>query len=268
MLPRPNPPIAESLHQPPEQHSSLPPPRTTRVPPDAPAEINENDLDSTGGDRPLDASPQEVAAILCPDPSTTDDTGRSDTNAAKSADHSYPGRRLLGFFKGTTRAAVESAITADSLKAKTGSVPAKARLGVVPRPGPDRISGPVGFKSRYHGHRGHVYISAVPDESSASAIVSFARDSVLKRAGISGRDQQGEHAEWRLAVGDIAKLKKLGGYGWKTQLVVGWALEKEVTNGLEIVTRPGETWKITACPLRDELFNRLVAMGGQKWESW
>jgi len=25
---------------------------------------------------------------------------------------------------------------------------------------------------------------------------------------------------------------------------------------------------LTAIYLRDELFNRLVAMGGQKWESW
>jgi len=64
------------------------------------------------------------------------------------------------------------------------------------------------------------------------------------------------------------ELKKMGGYGWKAELVVGWALDREVANGLEIFDRRGNSWKVTAMPLRDELFNRLVAMGGQKWESW
>jgi hypothetical protein len=45
-------------------------------------------------------------------------------------------------------------------------------------------------------------------------------------------------------------------------------MEREVNDGLEIVTRGGERYKITAVPLRDELFSRLVAMGGQKWEAW
>ena len=69
-------------------------------------------------------------------------------------------------------------------------------------------------------------------------------------------------------MGDIMELKKVGGYGWKAKLVVGWALNREVADGLEIVDRKGNVIKLTAMPLRDELFNRLVAMGGQKWECW
>ena len=48
----------------------------------------------------------------------------------------------------------------------------------------------------------------------------------------------------------------------------GWALDREIADGMEIVSKTGEVFTITAMALRDELFNRLVAMGGQKWEAW
>lgn len=60
----------------------------------------------------------------------------------------------------------------------------------------------------------------------------------------------------------------MGGLGWKAKIVVGWATGKTVADGLEIVGRDGARYKVTAVRLREELFNRLVAMGGQKWESW
>lgn len=37
---------------------------------------------------------------------------------------------------------------------------------------------------------------------------------------------------------------------------------------MEITDRKGNVHKITAMPLRDALFNRLVAIGSQKWVSW
>jgi len=71
-----------------------------------------------------------------------------------------------------------------------------------------------------------------------------------------------------VAIGDIKEIKKIGGLGWKAKLVVGWAMDREIADGIEIVDREGGKWTLTAIYLRDELFNRLVAMGGQKWESW
>jgi hypothetical protein len=64
------------------------------------------------------------------------------------------------------------------------------------------------------------------------------------------------------------EMKKVGGFGWKAKLVVGWAMGREVADGLIIIDRQLNEYRITALPLRDELFNRLVAMGGQKWECW
>ena len=50
--------------------------------------------------------------------------------------------------------------------------------------------------------------------------------------------------------------------------MVGWATDRNVADGLEIIDKNGTSWKLTAIGLREELFNRLIAMGGQKWESW
>ena len=60
----------------------------------------------------------------------------------------------------------------------------------------------------------------------------------------------------------------MGGFGWKGKMVVGWALGREVVDGLEIVDREGNHHVLTAIKGRDELLNRLIAMGNQKWECW
>jgi hypothetical protein len=59
---------------------------------------------------------------------------------------------------------------------------------------------------------------------------------------------------------DIEELKKLGGLGWKSKLLVGGVLGMEVIDALSIINRHGETTTITALPRRDELFNRLIAL--------
>jgi hypothetical protein len=157
---------------------------------------------------------------------------------------------------------VTTAIGADKLKAQAGSDAAKNRLGVVPRAGEDLTSGPVEFKARYHGKRGHLYITA----KATIPCVAFSTDSTIEKIGTLDREDL--HPAWIVPVSDIRELRKIGGYGWKAKLVVGWALSREVTDSLEIVTRDGQKWMVTALPLRDELFNRLCAMGGQKWEAW
>ena len=169
---------------------------------------------------------------------------------------------MLGFLKSSVKGTVSTAIGADRLKAASGSTSAKNRLGVLPKPGDDLTSGPIEFKSRYHGKKGHTYISA----KATIPCVSFTTDSSVEKIGTSDREDL--HPVWSIAVADIKELKKIGGFGWKGRLLVSWAMDREVADGLEITTRKGEVWKLTAMPMRDELFNRLVAMGGQKWEAW
>ncbi|KAF2814806.1 uncharacterized protein BDZ99DRAFT_548967 [Mytilinidion resinicola] len=239
-----------------------PPPQTATAPPDQPADLSDEHLRATGADWPLNATQEELDDAMSHDPTTAHETGGSDIDASKTTKHGKKGSRVLGFFKSTAKAAVETSIGADRLKAKAGSGHAKNRLGVIPKPNEPKISGPVDFKCRYKGNKGHTYIST----KATIPCVAFSSDSSIEKIG--SVDREDLHAVWSIPVGDIKELKKIGGFGWKAKLVVGWALDSEVADGLEIVNRKGETWRITACPLRDELFNRLIALGGQKWESW
>lgn len=240
----------------------LPPvPRSGEAPPNETAEVTDQHLRATGADWPLNATQEELDEAMSHEPAVPHETAGSDIDAARSPKHGKKGSRILGFFKGTTKTAVQTAIGADTLKAKAGSTPAKNRLGVIPRVGEDLTSGPVEFKSRYHGQKGHVYITA----KASIPCVAFSTDPKIEKMGTLEREDL--NPVWSIPVADIRELKKIGGYGWKAKLVVGWAMGREVQDGLEIVDRKGQRWVVTAMALRDELFNRLCAMGGQKWEA-
>ena len=174
----------------------------------------------------------------------------------------------MGFVKGAARGLVRTAVGTDSVRAKLpggGSEPAKNRLGVIPPKDEVAVSGPVEFEARWEGKRGRVYISS----SGASVpVVAFAMGGEEKVVEIAGEERGDTKAVWTVAVGDVVELKKIGGYGWKAKLVVGWSMEREIKDGLVIRTARGEEYKVTAMPMRNELFNRLVAIGGQKWVAY
>ncbi len=60
----------------------------------------------------------------------------------------------------------------------------------------------------------------------------------------------------------------MGGLGWKTKLVVGWATSREIADGLLVIDKQGNKKQLTAMALREELFNRLISLGAQMWEAW
>ncbi|OTB02417.1 hypothetical protein M426DRAFT_322696 [Hypoxylon sp. CI-4A] len=239
-----------------------PPPSITEPPPDKPTEVTDAELRATGAEPPLNATDEELRDAMEHDPRTAHETGGPDIDAAKGSKHGKRGSKIISFFKGTAKGAVKTAIGTDHARAKAGSHHAKNRLGAVPRESESRVSGPVDFKGRYNGHRGHVYITT----KSTIPAVAFSTDSTIETIG--SREREDLHPLWTVAVGDIAELKKVGGYGWKAKIVVGWSLGREVADGIEITDRAGTTRRVTALPMRDELFNRLVAIGGQKWEAW
>jgi len=173
----------------------------------------------------------------------------------------HHGSGVLKFLKRTTKTGVETSLGIDSLRAKAGSETAKQHLGVLPKPGEVLPSGPVDFKARYYGKKGWVYIST----SATTPCIAFST-----HASNGNGDQAPDDLKpaWSIPIEDIRELKKIGGLGWKAKIVVGWATDKTIADGLEIVDVHGSVYKLTAIGLRDELFNRLVALGGQKWESW
>ena len=229
-----------------------PPPRSDEPPSEHPKELDHDDLT-------LDASQEELHEAIHADPVDADTTATEDSST-KKAKHRH-GAHVLGFFKGTTKTGVEAKLGVDKVRAAVGSKHAKDHLGVLPKPEDQAPTGPVDFKARYQGKRGYVFIStteAIPSVSFSSR----SGDGLIEEA------PEARKPAFSIPIRDIRELKKIGGLGWKAKLVVGWATDKQVADGLEIVDKNGVTWRMTAIQLREELFNRLVALGGQKWESF
>ena len=158
----------------------------------------------------------------------------------------------MNFLKGTTKGGVNTSLVVDKAKAKVGAHHAKNRLGVVKGDGPDPEVGPVRFPARYKGKKGHAYITATATTPAVSWTPNI--DDV--------------NPAWTVTIQDIEGLKKIGGLGWKSKIIVGWATGREILDGLMIKTLDGTELHLTAVDMRDELFNRLISMGTQMWESW
>jgi len=223
-----------------------PPPRSDAPPPSRPASIHEDDVAN------LDASHEEIQNAIHKDPNAP-----AEPEEPKKKKH-HTGERVIGFFKGTTKTGVDTKFGIDKIRANLGSEAARNHLGVIPKDDKIEPMGPVDFKGRYHGSKGWIYVSTnVPTPT-----ISFSYTS----SDGTGQEPENAKAKFSVPIQDIRELKKVGGLGWKSKIVVGWATGKTVADGLEIVDCNGNVYKVTAVRLREELFNRLVAMGGQKWD--
>ena len=208
------------------------------------------------------------------------------------------GSKVLGLIKKTAHTGVSGILGVDHLKAKVGNEHSKRRLGAVAPPPTNpnmgvtqatveqtadekalakeraeealRREGPTSFSGRLHGKKGRLLLvtaaaspclSWIPEKSIRSALMAPS-----KIPGKGGDEAEGLPAELTIGLSDIVSLRKMGGFGWKGRLVVGWATGRDVVDGLEIVDRWGERKVFTAIRGRDELFNRLIAMGKQSWE--
>ncbi|KAH9911283.1 uncharacterized protein BXZ73DRAFT_93459 [Epithele typhae] len=195
------------------------------------------------------------------------------------------GSKLIGFLRKTTRTGVHTVLGADRLKAKAGNERARQRLGAVaPRGAAGKLQvapgdkdafqreGPTSFSARVGGRKGRVLLVT----SAASPCLAFVSEKALARAAEpesvlnqlkhGRRESEGLDAAFTVGVADVVEVRKVGGLGWKERLVVGWATGREVLGGLEVIDRWGTSRLFTAVKGRDELFNRLISMGGQRWE--
>ncbi|KAI3325375.1 hypothetical protein HD806DRAFT_490178 [Xylariaceae sp. AK1471] len=238
-----------------------PPPLNREVPVDEPYELNEDVLDSMEGDQPLGATGLELHEATAPDHDMVNKAGGGDGEAPETdnASHAKWRGRAVHLARSGAKAIVKTAMGVDKMRAKAGKESAKTRLGAVPPKGKSSDNLPSVFDARYHGIPGYVYLISHID----NPYVCFSTE-----APTDGTDYQGLHPLWTVPVNDIITLNKYHGYGSKSKLLAGWALEKEIRDGLEIVDRYGDQKVIAAMPRRDQLFNRLCAIGGQKWEIW
>ena len=243
----------------------LPPaPSSSQPPPNEAVELNDGHLSATGADTALNATDEELQAAIQPDANVPHATSGADIDASMNKSHGKKGARMLSMIKSATKGSIRTALGADHLKAKTGSENSKHRLGVIASKNHTHLTGPVDFKCRSNGKRGHAYVST----RATIPCVSFSIDKSIAKDGTLDRGDDTLSPVWSVAVADIKELRKVGGLGWKAKLVVGWVLDREIADGIEIVDKQDTHFMLTAMVLRDELFNRLIAMGGQKWEAW
>ncbi|WZH43993.1 uncharacterized protein QYS62_005007 [Fusarium acuminatum] len=223
----------------------LPPPPTSDVPaPPVPHQTAGEGLEHLEG-----VSQGEIAEAVQPDPNVIREHEEEEEEDKTKHKKTH---RLMNFIRGTAKGGVTTALAADKAKAKAGAHHAKDRLGVVKGEEPLPVTGPIRFPARYKGKKGHAFITAT---ATTPAVSWTTETGDLKPA-------------WTVTIGEIDELKKMGGLGWKSKIIVGWAMGSEIVDGLMIRTKDGTEHHLTAVSMRDQLFNRLISMGNQMWEAW
>ncbi|KAL4928894.1 DUF3292 domain-containing protein [Aspergillus undulatus] len=240
-----------------------PPPRgTLNKAPSRPASLDHEKL-------PLGATDEEINAAAAPDPKKEQQLRNAEAEHEKAKQHKKGGfgAKLLSFFRGTTAAGIESKLAVSRARAEIGSLHAKNQKGVLQKKGAYVLPmGPVEFDARYKGHRG----MAIIDSSHSPPLLYFTTDSAAQLGDYRMESRKNGSVYFDMPVTDIREMRKIGGMGWKGKLITGWAVGgKEVVDGM-IVTgvNDHQRFQLTAMSKRDELFNRLVAIDGQVWQSF
>lgn len=230
-----------------------------------------------------------------------------DGSKKKSSGHAKS--KILSLFRGGVRAGADTLLGTNRVKAEIGFEHARRKVGVVhTKPDLIAVGdGPASFHGRLHGKRGLVLISTTattpcvsferkwPAHAKAAHLAyTTAKNAGENKKGNDGEPDNSENTdnnrtdesdpvkalrevaekarpipEFSIQIDDICSLKKLNGLGWKSKLIVGWSMGGEVDDGLEILTKDGSKHVLTAMPRRDELFNRLAAMGkDHRWQAW
>ncbi|GLA69221.1 hypothetical protein AtubIFM55763_008404 [Aspergillus tubingensis] len=237
----------------------LPPPpsHSLHQTPYHPAPVNDKDIN-------ISASEEEINQAIAPSPEPVIEEHEVHPKPHKKGFMN----RMIGFFRGTTATGIQSKLAVDRARAAAGSKHAKPRVGVLRSKGKLTLpSGPIQFDGRYKGKRGVVVL----DQSQKPPLLYFTTDQTVQLDKPSLEHRPKGTVLFTMPVTDILEMRKIGGLGWKGKLVTGWAVgeSKEVVDGMVLTGRlPEQKYQLTAMKTRNQLFNRLVAIDGQVWESY
>lgn len=165
--------------------------------------------------------------------------------------------KFIRFFKGNAKSFVEAKLAIDHVRAASGSQKAKGHLGVLPKTKNIIYAGPSEYQCRFEGKHGWAVIT-----ESAKPTVLFTRD--------DPRLMSSKNLEpvFEIAVEDIKRMKRATAFvNSAIEAVVAFSSDQDLLASLEIEDKEDKAWKLTVMPERDELFNRLVATGNQRWEN-
>ncbi|KAL4867652.1 hypothetical protein BDV12DRAFT_118389 [Aspergillus spectabilis] len=177
--------------------------------------------------------------------------------------------RILKFARRTITTAMKGHIAFDRAMTITASGYAKGLLSILNTgnwtlTAPPRSS--FTFEAKFEGKRGTVVL----DSSGESAVLYFTAKQAAKIDDLRVDSQKKSSIGFQIPVAEITELKKTEGLGWKGKLIVelaGGGSGENLADGLVVHgAEPGQVYHLTGMRARDQLFNRLVAGGGQFWE--
>ena len=165
--------------------------------------------------------------------------------------------KIVRFFKGNAKFVVETKLAIDHVRAATGSQKAKGHLGVLPKTKNIIYAGPSEYQCRFEGKHGWAVIT-----ESARPSLLFTRDNPRLMSS------KKPDPVFEIAVRDIKRVKRATAFvNSAIEAVATFSSDQKLLASLEIEDKEGKTWRLTVIPERDELFNRLVATGNQRWEN-
>ncbi|KAF4181424.1 hypothetical protein CNMCM7927_000660 [Aspergillus lentulus] len=126
-------------------------------------------------------------------------------------------------------------------------------------------TGPLKFEAKFQRKRG----TAVIDSTQEPPVMYFTTTQSASIDDLKLESQKKGSVLFQIPVSDITELKKTEGLGWKGKLIVELtAGSKEAADGLVISGSESEqAYHLTGMKARDQLFNRLIAIDAQFWES-
>ncbi|CAI7618999.1 unnamed protein product [Penicillium pancosmium] len=186
--------------------------------------------------------------------SVAEKTG-SDDNEEKP-DHKHLSK-IIRFFKGNAKSVVKTKLVIDHARAATGSQKAKGHLGVLPKTKSIVYAGPSVYQCRYEGEHGWAVIT----ESTRPSLLFTRNDPRL----MSSKKLT---PLFEIAIRDMKRLKRATAFvSSAVEAIATSSSDQKLLAGLEIQDHEEKTRRLTAIPERDELFNRLIAIGNQRWEN-
>lgn len=175
--------------------------------------------------------------------------------------------KLFKIFRRTISTAIKSHIALDRAMAIAGSAHTQHLLGMLQRKGfITAPMGPLKFEAKFERKRGTVVI----DSSKEPPLLYFTTQNSGALDDLRIENQKDSKVLFQIPVTEIRELKKTEGLGWKGKLIVELTVKsKEVADGLVVCGREvGQCYHLTGMKGRNQLFNRLVAIDAQFWESY
>ena len=252
-----------------EAHNApIPPSPAAQAKPNATvAQLTTHVLDSSLGDQPLGVDKEIIESLASADQAMIDGSSSSTKETSELTLRDNRPSKVLNTFKGLLKGVVRVSAGIDRVRGKLGSEKARERVSFIPsHRDQDSHIRPYEFEGHFEGRGGRFCIESYL----SSPCITFSKTShtVSGSNKKTASDCTESSVSWKLAIEEIAELKKLPAVGFKTAVAAGLGVGKELKTTLRITDTSGQEHMLTALTSRDELFNRLIAIGAQHWELW